>query len=503
MIGGGQHIMDYSREKPDQSADPGLLKDKSVSRREFLKIAGIAGATVGVGAGFGGLLAACGEETTTTSAGATTTSAGATTTAAGATTTVASEPEMGREIKLGFVAPLTGPLASFGVPDTYCADRWKEAIGDGLVLGDGKKHPISISIQDSQSDSNRAAQVAGDLINNTGIDMMMVASTPDTVKPTVDQCEANSTPCVSTDCPWQTYLGPAFDSGGYKWSYHVFFGGEDWMEVTVRCYDQVATNKTVGYMLPNDADGNYYREVLPGFLEKNGYKAVDGGAYQNGTEDYSTIIGMFKTQGVEIITGVMIPPDFTNFWVQSGQQGFTPKVSFVGKALLFPQSLDALGPIGNGQLTELWWHASYPFKSSLSGETCAELADHFEADTGQQQTAPLLHYVVGEMAIYSLKNATDPTDKESILAAVEKMKLDTIVGPIDFTSPVMTPLGPGNSDFPPGPGHKTKNVYDHGLGGAQWLMMGGKWGFGQAVVSDAAAPYIKEMVPVKPLPITS
>ena len=275
---------------------------ETLSRREFLKIAGVAGAAVGMGAGLGGLLAACGEEeeTTTTTAGATTTTAGATTTTAGATTTsVSAEPEVGREIKLGFVAPLTGPLASFGVPDTYCVDRWKEAVGEGMVLGDGMKHPISITIQDSQSDSNRAAQVAGDLINNTGIDLMMVASTPDTVKPTVDQCEANSTPCVSTDCPWQTYLGDAF-STGYKWSYHVFFGGEDWMEVNVKCYDQIPTSKTVGYMLPNDADGNYYREVYPGFLEKNGYKPVDGGAYQNGTEDYSSIISLFKSEGVEI-----------------------------------------------------------------------------------------------------------------------------------------------------------------------------------------------------------
>ena len=49
------------------------LEKKSLSRREFLKVAGIAGATIGVGAGLGGALAACGGGTTTTTAGATTT----------------------------------------------------------------------------------------------------------------------------------------------------------------------------------------------------------------------------------------------------------------------------------------------------------------------------------------------------------------------------------------------------------------------------------------------
>jgi branched-chain amino acid transport system substrate-binding protein len=497
-------MSDISNETRSEQDEPGLLEGKSVSRREFLKIAGIAGATIGVGAGLGGLVAACGGTTTTTTAATTATTAGPTTTAApGTTTSVSAAPTAGREIKLGFVTPQTGALASFGVPDKYCVDRWKEAIGDGVVGGDGQKHPVSITIQDSQSDSNRAAQVAGDLINNTKIDMMMVASTPDTVTPTVEQCEAGGVPCVSTDCPWQTYLGKNFPAG-YKWSYHVFFGGEDWMTENVKTYDAIPTNKVVAYMLPNDADGNYYRDVYPGFLTAAGYKPVDGGAYQDGTEDYSNVITKFKSAGAEIVTGVMIPPDFTNFWKQSQQQGWLPKIALVGKALLFPQSVDALGDIANGLLTELWWHRTFPFKSSLSGETCAQLADAFEAATNSQQTAPLLHYVVGEMAVYALKNATDPTSKDSLLTAIESMKFDSIVGSIDFSAPLLTPTGTGNSDFPPGPGHKTKNVYDHGLGAAQWLELGGKWKFEELPVNNVSAPYLPASALTAPkiLPIT-
>ena len=80
-------------------------------------------------------------------------------------------------------------------------------------------HPITVDVQDTQSDVSRASQVAGDLINNTGIDLMMVASTPDTVTPIVEQCEAaTGYPVVSSNCPWQTYLGKNNETG-YKWSY--------------------------------------------------------------------------------------------------------------------------------------------------------------------------------------------------------------------------------------------------------------------------------------------
>lgn len=212
----------------------------SLNRREFLKIAGVAGATLGIGAGLGGLVTACGgEETTTTTAAAATTTTAApvstdTTGAAETTTSVAAGVETGDEIKMGFVSPITGAIALFGVPDQYCADRWREAVKEGVVCGDGKNHPVKIEVADSQSDSNRAAQVAGDLINNTKVDIMMVASTPDTVTPVVEQCEANGCPVVSTDCPWQTYMG---QNKEYKWSYHVFFGAEDFFEIDRLLHD--------------------------------------------------------------------------------------------------------------------------------------------------------------------------------------------------------------------------------------------------------------------------
>ncbi|MFH0915271.1 MAG: ABC transporter substrate-binding protein [bacterium] len=485
-------------ERRNEEEEPTILHGKAVSRREFLKVAGIAGATVGVGAGLGGLLAACGGEETTTTTTAAGGGATTTTTAAETSTTVSAEPEMGEEVKLGFVAPLTGPLASFGVPDTYCADRWREAIGDGMVLGDGKKHAITIEVADSQSDSNRAAQVAGDLINNTQVDMVLVASTPDTVTPVVEQCEANGVPVVSTDCPWQTYLG---QNKEYKWSYHVFFGAEDWINEQWSIFDKLATNKAVGGMFDNTADGNYFSAEVPPFLTSKGYTVTDPGRFQPGTEDFTQQIAAFKKAGVELITGNMIPPDFTNFWKAAAQQGLAVKACMVGKAILFPQSVEALGTIANGLLTELWWHRTFPFTSSLTGESCAQLADDFEAKTGQQQTAPLLHYVVGEMAVYALKNATDPKNKDAILAAVETMKFDSIVGNIDFTAPIIAATGPGTADWPAGPGHKTKNVYDHGLGGAQWLMLGGKWQFESVPVDKAGAPYMLDDTIQAPMPL--
>jgi branched-chain amino acid transport system substrate-binding protein len=469
-----------------------------VSRREFLRIAGLAGATVGVGAGLGGLIAACGkteETTTTTAAPATTTTTGApqsTTTTAGVTTTVAAGPKAGRELKIGFVTPQTGAIALFGTPDKYCVARWNEAVSDGLVCGDGQKHPITIVVQDSQSDTNRAAQVAGDLITNNKVDVIMAASTADTCVPVAEQAEALACPCFTNDCPWQAYFfGRKGDPAvGFHWTYHAFWGLEDIIGTFKSMWDGMNTNKVIAGMWPNDADGNVWADPKQGFpavLTPAGYKIAYGGGYNNGTEDYTAIITAVKKAGAEILSGVPVPPDFPVMWNQMLQQGFKPPVATVGRALLFPLGLEAIGPTGYGLSTEVWWTPKHPFKSSLTGETCQQLADDFEKRTGFQWTQPLLHYGVFEVVVDALKRCTNVDDKEAVVAAIASTKMETIGGPVDFTSPVdMNSL------------HPVKNVYRTPLVGGQWVK-GTTRPFDLAVVNNVMAPQIATTATLQPM----
>src|SRR3989442_14990986 len=103
-----------------------------------------------------------------------------------------------REIKIGYVSPRTGPLAGFGEADEFILAGLEQAFKDGVAIG-GKRHPIKLLVKDSQSNPNRAAEVASDLILNGKIDLMLVASTPETTNPVADQCELNEMPCVSSD----------------------------------------------------------------------------------------------------------------------------------------------------------------------------------------------------------------------------------------------------------------------------------------------------------------
>ena len=207
----GKRVTEDKQDSGDTGSSEGLLKGKAVSRREFLKIAGIAGATIGVGAGLGGLVAACGGGTTTTTA-ASTTAAPTTTTArrrplrGASTTTVSAGPEAGREIKVGVIAPVTGVYAVFAISDKWGLGLIKKNVGDTMVLGDGKSHKVNWLLRDTQSDTNRAAQVTSDLILNDKADILIVGGGPDTALPAADTAETARLSPSGINCPWQAWV---------------------------------------------------------------------------------------------------------------------------------------------------------------------------------------------------------------------------------------------------------------------------------------------------------
>ena len=471
----------------------------ALSRREFLKIAGIAGASIGVAGGLGGMVAACGgtEETTTTTAGPATT-AGVTTTA-GAETTVTTAAEVGSELTVGLVLPVTGALSTFMTPFEWVKGQWTKILADGVVCGDGKKHPIKMSVQDTQSDTNRCAQVTGDLILNAKADIIFAAGAPDTMNPAADQCEALECPGLMGEGPWQAfYFARQKDPANpvpFKWGYALCVGIEAMAQCYLEIWDQIATNKKAGTLFHNSPDGQAWSDEKSGgpfFYQKDGYTLSNAGFFQPGAEDYTQQISQFKKFGAEILAGVMVSADFTNLWKQSLQQGFHPKVGSIAQALTFAATLEAIGPSGYGLTSELAWHRDYPYKSSFTGQTCGEIADAYEADTGEQYCSGMEVYSLMELYVHVLKQVADPTDKEAVIKAISTAKLDSIYGPIDFTMPVdptaETPVT-----------HPVPNCLRMPTSACQWLK-GDKYPFKQVLVS---AKYVPGAINVqKPVEIT-
>jgi len=223
-------------------------------------------------------------------------------------------------------------------------------------------------------------------------------------------------------------------------------------------------------------------KLTPPAFAAAGYTLVDPGRYDNLTADFTAQITAFKQAGVEIVTGVPIPPDFTTFWQQAAQQDFHPKIASVGKALLFPASVEVLGPLGEGLSSEVWWTPSHPFSSSLTGASAQDLADGYTASENKQWTQPIgFAHALFEVAADVIQRAASVDDPAAIRDAIAATSLDTVVGHIEWTG----------EPFP--------NVAKTPLVGGQWVP-GETFDYDLVVVSNEDHPEIPAAGTLEPIP---
>ena len=387
-------------------------------------------------------------------------------------------------IKIGHVSPKTGPLAGFGEADGFILSQVRDILNKGLV-SDGTTYKVEIISKDSQSSASRASEVAAELILGDKVNLIVASATPDTTNPVADQAEVNEVPCITTNCPWQPYFfGRKGDPAkGFTWTYHFFWGLEDVIGAFLALWDELPTNKVVGGLFPNDADGNAWGDAklgLPPALAQAGYKLIDPGRYQVMNNDFTSQISSFKAAGCEIITGNMIPPDFATFWSQAAQQGFKPKIVTIGKALLFPSVIDSLGQRGDGLTSEIWWTPNHPYKSGLTGQSAKDLTDTYMKATNRPWTQPIgFQHAMFEVAIDVLKRTKDVNDPKSILDAIVATNYKSIVGPVQWT------------------GQPVKNVTKTPLVAGQWQRKDGK--FDLIIAENKTAPDIPVGGKLRPL----
>ena len=399
----------------------------SITRRRLFRAAGAGAAVVGGGA----LLEACsngiqGASSSASSSG----SAGSGSTG---------------EITIGWVHPVTGSLAGFGYPDAWVMKTIMETpqYKNGIKVG-GKTYKVTVKSYDSQSSPTKAGSLAKQAIQQDNVDLLFASSTPETVNAVVSQAEALGTPLICSNIPWESWyinLGgnPQKPTVKPKSTVMYFLGAEHLVQCFIPMWNRIGSkygnNHKVAAAFPNDSDGNAFRAVFPGIAKSAGYTLDMSTAYTDGLTNYTSMISQFKSHGDDFFTNGPLPPDFATMWTQSLQQGFKPKLATVAKVLLFPTDAYALGSKAYNIATDAWWVPSLPWHSSLTGETCPDLASAYTAAGYGQPNANISNYTLFEIAYAALTAVDNPHDKSAVAQALFKVKLpEAVAGPIDYTS---------------------------------------------------------------------
>ena len=321
------------------------MDGSSISRREFLKLAGAAGAVLGLGLGLGGL-AGCGGTTTTTTAagGATTTAGGVTTTAAGTATTAASAG--GDVLKLGMILDYSFPLHVMwqNEMNALIPDLNKNG---GLTVG-GKSYQVDVIMYDGKRDSETSRSAVQRLLNEDKVSFIMGDESTDYWQPLTEAAGV----LVASVSPSPEMLKPVnkltFQAGYLNLQPAVVWG---W------CTQKWPNVKTAMASHPDNLQGSEEAKKVVALTKAWGQTVAKEILYPPATTDFSAIATTLMSSGGEVFSTCAGGP-VSDGQIQKSlrEAGFTgPKWITVGFS---PGSATQVVPIENFENTASCWAAN-------------------------------------------------------------------------------------------------------------------------------------------------
>jgi branched-chain amino acid transport system substrate-binding protein len=338
-----------------------------------------------------------------------------------------------KPIKILFVSPETGSLAAFGAPNGFVLAGIRDYLKKHGVTVAGTRHDVTIVTQDTQSsdDLEANAKLAEQLIFWDQPDLVLATGHGRTVIPIAGAAESAGCPCITSLVPWEVWLSRQPNP---KWARHFNWGRATLLSTFTDMWRQVPTNKVVGELLGSDTEGTALATPagFPATIKALKYGLVDPGRDKGTTTDFSPFIARLKSGEAQILAGAGGPKIIGAFLRQARQQGYAPRVLTWAEGLEFGTDVAKLGDLANNLGCEVWWAPQFPYTSSLTGQTAAQLAAAFTAATGKPWLQSLGYaHALFEIAIAALNGARalDPT---SIVASISSLQLDTVVGNVDW-----------------------------------------------------------------------
>jgi branched-chain amino acid transport system substrate-binding protein len=340
-------------------------------------------------------------------------------------------------MKVGFISPNTGALATFGVSNQYIHALLAPRLAAGLETRHLGRRAIQVDLHDAASSPAQAARIAQALVAQ-GYHMLVASGTPEICNPVADVCEAAGVPCVTTVAPWQAWLfgRNGKPEKGFDWTFHFFAGIEDFAEVYSSLFQRAALERVVGGVFGDDIDATAFLGTFPKAMARHGLTLMDPGRVQLAEPDYRMLASRMKEARVPMVTGVLPSPSALAFFDAARQIGYRPRLAAVAKAFAFPDTVAQAMRMQPGMTicNEVWWSPAWPFRSELTGATASEICRDYEAKTRQPwiQTLGFSHALL-ELAAQVLRD-TPALTRQSLRDTLLRVRANTVVGVLNFKS---------------------------------------------------------------------
>ncbi len=370
--------------------------------------------------------------------------------------------EVPTEIVIGQPTSLTGNFASAGICATFGAEaavRDINAQGGVFLSKYNKKVPVRLVTVDDQSDENKSAQLAEDLILRSNVDFIISpAGFPQCVATKAIVCDKykiiQTTGVVpmepilalrsASSTPWNyTFMNgfaigtPIEDTTDFRYGKGGYTIIDTWSYMLDKFGSQ--TNKVVGFFASDNPDGAGWYAAFPAAISATypDYQLVGIdkklGLFPVGTVDQSANIKAWMDAGVEILWGNCSGSDFGILGRQMKSMGFEPKMVGAALAALYYGDVSSWGgDIPNGVGIEVWGFSNITNGKGYGDTTPASLAAEWTKakDRPFEQMVPHGYRCIQE--IVQAVEAAGSLDKDDVLAAMKKTDFVSLTGRVKY-----------------------------------------------------------------------
>ncbi|MEZ0290660.1 MAG: ABC transporter substrate-binding protein [Sulfolobales archaeon] len=315
------------------------------------------------------------------------------------------------EIRVGFVQPLSGSLATIGKYNLYGAEMAVDEInsqGGVKSLGGAK---IRLIIGDSAGDPSTAAREAERLIEVEKVVAVVGAYASSNTKTVSEVCERLQTPCLNGDSS-----SPILTRRGLKWFFRTTADDDLFAKQHIEFLKYINTTYpgsigAIAILYEDSEFGSATADAWKKYATEAGFKIVEIISFRTGTPTLDAEITRLKQANPDVLLVAGYLTDAILIQKTMKRLDFNPKIVLAQDAgYIHPNFLKELGPL-----------AYYVFSREVFNwdlfekiPKIKEINDRFKAKYGVDMDGSIVrNYVVMWVLYYALEDAgkkASPTD---------------------------------------------------------------------------------------------
>ncbi len=210
-----------------------------------------------------------------------------------------------QEYRIGFVAAITGPASTLGVPERDVAVMLQKELdaAGGIAGPDGRKRPVKIIIHDDQSKADETVKAVKKLVADDKVHVVIASSQSPTSLAVVPIVTEAKVPLISMASS-HAIVTPVKDR------YWVFKTPQSNIHVAVHQVNYLKAKgiKKIASLYVNDAFGEDSRRGLAEMIKGTGIEIIYEDKFEHADKDMTPQLTKVRAIGAQALMAHAIPP---------------------------------------------------------------------------------------------------------------------------------------------------------------------------------------------------